>query len=268
MSLLETIGKPVDRPPILTIAGDAGTGKSSLAATFPKPIFIRAEDGLGRISKKIGAPDAFPPVNSADEVFEQLLALIKEDHDYSTLVIDSVSKLEEIFTRSILEADGRAKTLSTAMGGYGAGYQALAGMHNRVRKAAGVLNTTKAMAVIFLSHADLETVRPPDDDEYMRYSLRLNSKSQPPYIDDVDLVGYVRLTSVLKGEDGQRKRVISDGSRELVCQPNAATVAKNGLGITEPLVFNEGENPLAEALGITAKKTATKETTEEKETTA
>lgn len=263
MSVLATISKPAPRPPIITVVGEAGTGKSSFAATFPKPVFIRAEDGVGRISRKIDAPDAFPPVNNGDELFDQLIALATEDHDYSTLVIDSVSKLEEIFTRDILEKDGRAKTLSTAFGGYGAGYQALAAMHGRVRKAAGVLNTKKHMAIVFIAHADLETMRLPDTDDYQRHSLRLSSKSIAPYVDDVDVVGFVRLASALRGEDGERKKVVSTGDREFVCHATAASVSKNGLGITEPLPFAEGTNPLADALGITARVEATKATNPE-----
>lgn len=251
MSLLSSITKPAPRPPIITVVGEAGTGKTSFAATFPKPIFIRVEDGLGRITKKVEMPDAFPVCSSSDMLFDQIMALLKEEHDYSTVVIDSVTKLEEMFTREILEKDGRAKTLATALGGYGAGYQALSGMHNRVRKAAGALNDKRQMAVIFIGHADLETMRLPDTDDYQRHSLRLNAKSIAPYVDDVDVVGFVRLASALRGDEGERKKVVSTGEREFVCHSTAASVSKNGLGITAPLPFPEGTNPLAEALGIT-----------------
>lgn len=257
MSILSTITKPAPRPPVITIAGDAGTGKSSLAASFPDPIFIRAEDGVGRIEKGLPTPDAFPVIQKADDLWDQLIALLKEDHGYSTLVIDSVTKLEEIFTRDILERDGRAKTLSTAFGGYGAGFQALGQMHARVRKAAGMLNEQKQMAVIFIAHADLETMRLPDSEDYQRYSLRLNKNSIAPYVDDVDVVGHVRLCAALRGDDGERKKVISDGSREFLCHATAASVSKNGLGIEKALPFNKGENPLAEALGISARKKIT-----------
>lgn len=253
MSVLATIAKPADRPPIITICGDAGTGKTSLAATFPSPVFIRAEDGLQALPAN-ARPDAFPVLQSSAMLFDQLIALLKEPHDYSTLVIDSVSKLEEIFVREILENDPRAKGINQALGGYGNGPSAVAALHGRVRKAAGMLNEKRHMAIVFIAHADIETMRPPDMDDYTRHSLRLMPKSLPHYVDDVDLVGFVRLASALRGGDGDRKKIISDGSRELVCHATAASVAKNRFGIEDDLPFEKGENPLADALGITARK--------------
>lgn len=246
MSVLSSISKPEDRAPIITICGDAGTGKTSLAATFPNPVFIRAEDGLAAVPGD-KRPDAFPLLQKADDLWPQLLGLLQEKHDYKTVVIDSVSALETLFTKDILERDGRAVTLATALGGYGAGFQALAGMHARVRKAAGLLNERKGMNVIFISHADLETMRLPDVDDYTRYSLRLNAKSLPPYVDNVDMVAFVRLVSALSGKGEDRKKVISTGDRELVCHATAASVSKNRFGITEPIDCPPGTNPL---LGI------------------
>lgn len=246
MSLLATITKAAPRAPIITIAGDAGTGKSTLAATFPNPVFIRAEDGVNRISGKAGEPDCFPVLKTGEEIYDQLKALLQEPHDYGTLVIDSVSKLDELFIADILAKDPRAKGVNQALGGYGNGPAAVAAMHSRVRKAAGLLAEKRDIAVVFLAHADLENVKLPDTDDYMRYSLKMMPKSIPFYTDDVDFVGHVRLVSALRGGDDERKRVISDGSREVVCHATAASVSKNGYGITAPLPLAEGENPLLE----------------------
>ena len=49
MSILDSVEVPKDGAFVMTLTGDAGVGKTSLAATFPKPLFIRAEDGLQAI---------------------------------------------------------------------------------------------------------------------------------------------------------------------------------------------------------------------------
>lgn len=244
MSLLETVGKPADRPLLVTLCGDSGMGKTSLAATFPKPIFIRAEDGMQAIPAD-RRPDAFPLVTSAKQLWEQMTAVIHEAHDYQTLVIDSVTALERLFIADVLEQDPKARSINQALGGYGAGVNAVAAMHQRVRKGAGLANEKRGMHVVFVAHADVETMRLPDADDYMRYSLRLPPKSMPPYVDDVDVVGFLRLVTFTKGEDGERKKAISTGDRELVCHAVASNVSKNRYGLTDAMPFAAGENPLA-----------------------
>ena len=244
MSLMETVSKPHDRPLMVTICGDSGLGKTTLACTFPNPIVIRAEDGLQAIPSA-NRPDAFPVVGSSDDLWKQLTALIHEPHDYKTCVIDSVTALERLFVADVLAQDPKARSINQALGGYGAGVAAVAAMHNRVRKAAGLLNDKRGMHVVFVAHADVETIRPPDGDDYMRYSLRLPPKSLPPYVDDVDVVGFLRLVSYAKGDDGERKRVVSTGDRELVVHAVASNVSKNRFGIEEPLECPRGKNPLA-----------------------
>lgn len=249
MSLMDTIKKPEDRAPIITICGDAGTGKTRLAATFPKPIFIRAEDGMQSIPVN-ERPDAFPVLRGphASEVvaalFDQMIAVLREPHDYQTLVIDSVTALDELFTAEALERDGKAKTLQSALGGYGAGVQYVANQHQRVRKAAQMINERRGMTVVFVAHADVETMRLPDQDDYQRWSLRLPQKSLPAYVDYPDIVGFIRQVSVVRGGDGERKRAISSEDRELIIHSGAAQISKNRYGITEPLEVPEGGNPL------------------------
>lgn len=242
MSYLSKISKPKDRPIIATILGDAGMGKTSLAATFPNPIFIRAEDGLQAIPED-SRPDAFPVIASCDDLWGQMAALINEEHEYKTVVIDSVTALERMFIQDIIDSDPKKpKSINQAMGGYGAGLSAVATMHQRVRKAAGML-VDQGMNIVFIAHADTETIELPDSDPYTRYNLRLGKKSAAPYTDDVDLCGFIKLQTFTLG-DGDRKKAISDGSRILVTYATAANVSKNRFAISEDLPVVLGENPL------------------------
>jgi len=239
------IEKPTDSEPIVaTICGDAGMGKTSFAALFPKPLFIKMEDGMKSIPIE-KRPDSLPMVKSADDLWAQLSYIIKEvDKDeYKTLVFDSVTALEQIFIEHVIASDPKQpKTINQANGGYGAGLAAVGGMHARLRRATQML-IEEGMNIVFIAHCDTETIEQPDSDAYTRYTLRLGKRSMSPYIDNVDLVGFIKLETFTTG-DGERKKAISDGTRVLVTYATACNVSKNRYGISEDLEMPVGVNPL------------------------
>lgn len=245
MSLLSTIEKPKNRAVICTFLGDAGLGKTSLAATFPKPLFIRAEDGLQAIPEA-QRPDTLPLVTSVDVLQQQLAAVLNEEHDYKTLVIDSVTALERMFIAHVVASDDKKpKSINQALGGYGAGLAAVANLHQKVRSICGQINQARNMHIVFVAHADTETIELPDQDAYTRYNLRLGKKSSAPYVDDSDLVGFIKLSTFTKSiESSNRSKAISTGERLLVCYATAANVSKNRYGIESDLTIERGTNPL------------------------
>lgn len=244
--MLDLITKPHDRPPVMTIMGEAGLGKTSLAATFPKPIFIRAEDGLQSVPSTT-RPDAFPVISDTESLWEQLTCLIREDHDYKTLVIDSVTKLDGIFINHVVSSDPKKPaSINQALGGYGAGLSAVTALHARVRKACEMLNTVKRMNIVFIAHAETESLDLPDADAYTRYNLRIGKKSASVYVDDVDLVGFLKLETFTT----ESKKAVSDGTRVLVCYATAANVSKNRYGIDKEIIIKKNENPFKN-LGVT-----------------
>lgn len=243
MSVLSTIQKPQKRAPVITLLGEAGVGKTSLAALFPKPIFMRIEDGMQSISES-HMPDAFPIIKDIDDIREQMWALLREEHEYKTLVIDSVTAMDRIFEKHIIDTDPRqSKSITTAMGGYGAGFKAVAILHGGIRKLAGHINIERGMNIVFLAHADRETIDPPDTESYSRYTLRMNSKSLPHYLDDVDLVGMIQLERYVKDD-----KAITSGRRIIKVTSSAASVTKNRYELTEDLIFDKGQNPFASIL--------------------
>ena len=230
------------RPIIATFFGEGGMGKSTLAAMFPRPVFIRTEDGTASLA---GNDEVmlFPLVSSSQEVLDQIEALATQEHDFKTVVIDSITQLATLIEHEIVAADPKAKSINKAGGGYGAGYNTAAEKHRQVREWAGALAYERGMNVVFIGHADTETLDLPDFDPFARYTVRMHKRSLPHYTDNVDLVGLIRLKTYVRG-DGDKKRAISTGDREIICFPQASSVTKNRFNITQPLPFTfEGGNP-------------------------
>lgn len=240
---LSTLKKPDgNRPIICTLFGEGGMGKTTLAAMFPRPVFIRTEDGSQSL---IGNDQVslFPIATSTQDVLDQIEALATQDHDYKTLVLDSITQLATMIESEIVAADAKAKSINQAGGGYGAGYNAAAEKHRQIREWAGALAYERAMNIVFIGHADTETIDLPDFDPYGRYTVRMHKKSLPHYTDNVDLVGFIRLVTFVSGS-AEKKRATTTGEREIICHPQPSSVTKNRFNITQPVPFTfDGGNP-------------------------
>lgn len=231
-----------DDAPIITIFGEGGLGKTSLGALFPSPIFITAENGLKSIPKA-QRPKSFPLVETSAQLWEYLTLLMTQTHSYQTLVIDTITSLDMVFRKEIMEKSSAA-SMSKAAGGYGGGYDLLLSEHAKCRKFCERLRSQLGMSVVFLSHAVMSKIDPPDTEAYSKYSIPLHEKSRHPYVNDVDLVGFIQLRKLIRGQDGAMKKATSFGERELVCHSVASNDSKNRYGITEPLEYVDGQNPL------------------------
>ena len=253
MSILDRAAKPVREPFVGTIVGVQGTGKTSLACTFPSVIMLRTQ---GEKPPQDIPADQTPTtleIESAQDLWDALKALLREDHGFKTLVFDTATGLDILFTQDVLAADPNSRGLNQSHGGYGNGASMVSAMHMRTRKAAEMLRKQKGMNIIFLAHAEIVDVSPPDSDPYSTYSLRLPKKSMAPYLDSVDCVGFLKQTRAVKGAveaKGDRGakpgRAISSGDRVLVTYLNPSVCSKNRYGITDDLEVQKGINPLEE----------------------
>lgn len=242
-TLLSTLAKPKLGAIHCTLVGEGGIGKTSLAATFPKPVFIRTEDGLASLVGK--DVQAFPLATKVDQVFEAIGALATEEHDFKTLVIDSITQLNIMIEKEVVASDPKQpKSINQANGGYGAGHNSVALVHQRLREWCNRLASEKGMNVVYIAHADSETIELPDHDPYTRYTVRMNKRSVSHYSDNVDIVAFLKLQTFTSGS-GDTKKARTTGERILTCYPTPSHISKNRFGISEDLILNNGENPFA-----------------------
>lgn len=95
------------------IHGWPKTGKTSLAAMFPDPLFLQTEDGCRAISVYALPVDSWAGIKSIAE------ALHKEEHGYKTVVLDVTERLYDLLCEDVAKAAG-VKHISDM--GYGAGW--------------------------------------------------------------------------------------------------------------------------------------------------
>jgi len=155
-------------PRRVMLYGTHGIGKSTFGAMTPKPIFVQTEDGLNEI-----ACEKFPLAASVDDVLAALAELGAEQHDYQTVVIDSLDWLERLIWDAICR-EFRVSSIEKADGGYQRGYVHALTHWRRVVDALNALRVGKGMAVILIAHARVEKFEDPEATTYDRYSPRLH----------------------------------------------------------------------------------------------
>lgn len=208
------------KPPRLIIYGIEGIGKSTLASCAPKPVFLPTEEGLNQIDCQ-----SFPKVERLAELNSYLDALELEEHDFQTVVIDSIDWLERLICREIADQFG-ARSIEKVDGGYGRGYSYAADTWREILDKLDTLRNTRKLGVILIGHAKSETITDPEAQDVTRYSLRLNKNTAALLCEWADAVLFAtRLAGAARGIDG--------GERVLRTQAAASCVAKNRYGFNE-----------------------------------
>lgn len=246
--MLESVvtGK-MKKPRRVLLYGTHGIGKSTMAANSPNPIFLATEDGLD----DIGVPRT--PLISDFGTFNAWMSdLLTQDHNYKTIVVDSLDWLERLIWDAVAKKAGRSSIEDI---GYGKGYnQALNGWSFTL-KTLDQIRAAKNMGVIFLAHAKIAQFRSPDNDAYDRYEPDLHKSVSPllqEWCDEVFFATYQ--VDVIRKDEGfgrERARPIGNGTRIMQTCETPTCLAKRRVQLPDilPLDWTEYAKHLANGSG-------------------
>ena len=219
------------KPPRVLLYGVHGIGKSTWASTAKAPIFIQTEDGLGNI-----ACDKFPLATCAQDVYDAL-SLLKGDHNYKTVVIDSLDWLEKVIFNDIVTAN-KAKSIddfNVRALAYAGGRKLSLVVWGNVLSLLTRLNQERGMTVILLAHSMIKRFDSPLTAPYDRYQLDLYDKSAALVNQWVDVIGFTNYKVHIKEQDvgfnNQVTRGEGSGKRVIYLEERPAFDAKNHYGL-------------------------------------
>lgn len=229
-------------PPIILVHGVAGIGKTTLASQFPNPIFAWTEKGAG-VLDVVGTPI----LTTYDDMIDVLSSLYSEDHEFKTLVVDSVDWFEPLVWAKACELN-KWNTIEDP--GYGKGFAAALELWKQYLDGLSALRDQKGMTIVQIAHTDIRRHDPPESEPYDRYVLKLHKGASAKLMEHADCIFFANYRiSTVKSDVGFKKtvtRAVGSGERVLHTVERPAFIAKNRYSMPDslPLAFE----PLAEYL--------------------
>lgn len=269
MSHLARAAKPKTKPPMITIVGTPGTGKTTLGAMFPNALMVMSEDGASVFDSwdEDAKPSVLPrlPKASKDEVGnlkstrETLLSIMDElistDHGFTSLVVDSITSLDMLFGHEIALRDG-VNTVADASGGFHKGYAEVASWHAEFVYKCEQLRAVKRMGIVFLAHTGIKKIRnrPDAAADYSVFSMDMDNQALSIYTSQCDAVLYLVKEEFIQGSETNRKgqttklgRLVQTGERKLITTGDGQVGyinAKNRYNMPAEIPVEHGSNPI------------------------
>lgn len=232
-------------PPVLAVYGTPGVGKTSLASEFPDPIYLYVDgeeppDGVDLPSDEI---------TSFDGLLDSFQDLIEGDHQFRTVIIDSLDKLEPMVWDATCARNGWDTIDSNDKGSptaFGKGYLAADHEWGMYHRAVGALSR-RGLYVVQILHSQTKAFKDPLVDDYDRYRPKLQTRALDLVIENCKALLFLnRRTSVKQIDKGFGKKEakpegMSGSERIIHTDERAGFLAKNRLnGAPAQITYKPG----------------------------
>jgi hypothetical protein len=225
-----------DKPPRVLLYGPPKIGKTTLASEFPNPVFVQVEDGTpGGVELTSWRVTTYP------EVLEAIAALFSE-HDYKTLVVDSLSALEPLVWAEVCR---RNNWPSIEAPGYGKGYVEADLLWQEFMLAISTLRRERGMIVVLIAHSEIKRIEDPIVGPIDRYVIQMHKRAVDIIQKDADVIAFLNYRIAVSETKGAfnktHRRGIGAGERIINFADRPGFMAGNRYSLPDEITYLRGE---------------------------
>lgn len=170
-------------PPRIIIYGPEKIGKTSLAAGIENVVFLKTEEGKGKIKGLIpfrfGEDKKRTVAEHYEEVLECLDFLLRAEHSFQALAIDSVTSLQPLIYDMLCEENDEPDITGKERGskfGYQKGYELAGDVWRNFVARLDRLRLERDMPIILIAHSTIVKVPATDTPDYDQWDLEIERK--------------------------------------------------------------------------------------------
>lgn len=227
-------------PSRIILHGVEGIGKTTFAAFSVAPLFVQAkgETGLETLidSGQLGETPHFPECETWSDMMGIIAALREEDHDYKTLVLDTLNGVERLCHEHVCTRDFGGDWGDKGFTSYQRGYDIALADWRQLLALLDELRTERGMAIIGLCHTKVSPFRNPEGEDYDRYTPDMHAKTWGLSHKWADIVLFGNFETVV---DEKNRKAKGGQVRTMYAVRHAAYDAKNRHGLPEVIEMGD-----------------------------
>lgn len=248
-SLKSTKKQAQERAPILAIYGVDGVGKTTLASEFPSPIYLPTSGERAPSDVDLKVPGVIESMEDLYDIVGELLDRGDDgglNHDYRTLIIDSLDGLEPLIHKVTCARIGATSIDDSSAGSvsaYGRGYREADVEWTELTDALDAL-ATAGINVVLLAHPGIVSFNSPISDPYSRYEIKLQKRGAALIREKSDVVAFVnyRVTLVKADPKNPKSHQHAEGKERIIyLAENAGFVAKSRFPTPDSIKYVKGK---------------------------
>ena len=225
----------IKKPLFMAIYSGPGTGKTSVAASFPSPHFFDFEESTHSIDVSRSRP------LSLVELMGDLKEIRDSDeaHGIKTLAFDTIDEMERLIHRHVAE---EAKKAHIELIGWQKGYDLAVNHMSEFISICREIRDKHNIHFIFLAHSTGRSHQDIEQGEsYSKHAIGLHKKAAAYFFGQVEMVLFAKMDVNIIIQDG--KVVAKDTNRRVLCTSLSAHYdAKNRIGLPSilPMPYKNG----------------------------